>query len=69
MLLFVAGTAAIAQQAAIEGQVAIHNSEYITGKVQYVEGAFVGALNTTTQPTDKRGGSNSNLPASTAAIS
>ena len=55
MLLFVAGTAAIAQQAAIEGQVAIHNSEYITGKVQYVEGAFVGALNTTTQPTDKKG--------------
>ena len=55
MLLFLAYPAAYAQQITLEGRVSIHNSEYHTGKIEYVEGAIVSAPNTTTETTNRKG--------------
>ncbi len=54
-LLILAAPTAYAQQITLEGQVSIHNSQYHTGKIEYVEGAFVSAPFTTTQTTNKKG--------------
>lgn len=50
-----AASTAYAQQAAIEGQIFIHNSEYSSGKLEYVEGAYISAPNATTQATNRKG--------------
>lgn len=55
ILLSLVTLAAFGQQATLEGQVFIHNSGYRTGKVQYVEGAYISAPNTTTQASNKKG--------------
>lgn len=55
LLLIFAASWAYGQQATIEGQVFLHNSEYRTGKLEYVEGAYVSAPNATTQATNRKG--------------
>jgi len=54
-LLILAAPTVYAQQITLEGQVSIHNSQYHTGKIEYVEGAIVSAPFTTTQTTNKKG--------------
>ncbi len=55
LLLFMATSWAYAQPATIEGQVFLHNSKYQTGKLEYVEGAYVSAPNATTQAANRKG--------------
>ncbi|MCB0100227.1 MAG: hypothetical protein KDE46_31060, partial [Caldilineaceae bacterium] len=55
MLLFLAFPAAQAQRITLEGRVSILNSEYHTGKIEYVEGALVSAPYATTEATNKKG--------------
>ncbi|MCB0550247.1 MAG: tetratricopeptide repeat protein [Phaeodactylibacter sp.] len=55
ILLFLVSTAAYGQQLTLEGQVSIHNSQYRTGRIEFVEGAIVSAPSTTTQVSGKKG--------------
>lgn len=55
VLLFLLSTMANGQQLTLEGQVSMHNSQYHTGRIEYVEGAIVSAPFTTTQVSGKKG--------------